>query len=148
MKKSLFFTAAFVAFGLFSCKDNATNKIAEENVAVTEQKNVEESTHPVMSFDVTEFDFGEIEQGTHVEHMFTFTNTGDAPLVITNAKSSCGCTVPEYTRDPIAPGEKGEMLVKFDGSGRGTVNKNVTVFTNTEKGTERLRIKANVKPKQ
>lgn len=148
MKKSLIILATVVAFSLFSCKDNAANKVESENVVAAEQRDVEVSTFPVMDFDEGQFDFGEIVQGTRVEHMFTFVNTGDAPLVITNARSSCGCTVPEYTREPVAPGEKGELLVKFDGSGRGTVNKNITLSTNTEKGTERLRIKATVNPKQ
>ncbi len=148
MKKSLFLTAAFVAFGLFSCKDNATSKVAEENVTAAEQRDATMSTYPVISFEEEQFDFGEIDQGTHVEHIFKFTNTGDAPLVITRATSSCGCTVPEFTREAVAPGEEGELLVKFDGSGRGTVSKNITVYTNTEKGNEMLRIKANVKPKQ
>ncbi|HLW14323.1 MAG TPA: DUF1573 domain-containing protein [Flavobacteriaceae bacterium] len=148
MKKSLILLATVVAFSLFSCKDNASNKIETESVVAAEQRDIEISTFPVMNFDEDQFDFGEIEQGTRVEHMFTFVNSGDAPLVITNARSSCGCTVPEYTREPVAPGEKGELLVKFDGSGRGTVNKNITLTTNTEKGMERLRIKATVNPKQ
>lgn len=148
MRKSIILLATAVAFTLFSCKDNAVNKVEEENVAVAEQRDAESSTYPVISFDETQFDFGDIDQGTHVEHLFTFTNSGDAPLVITNARSSCGCTVPEYPREPVAPGEKGELLVKFDGSGRGTVNKSITLTTNTEAGTERLRIKANVNPKQ
>lgn len=148
MKKSLILLATVVAFSLFSCKDNAANKIETENVVAAEQRDENMDAYPVMSFDEKEFDFGEIVQGTHVDHMFTFTNTGNAPLVITNARSSCGCTVPEYTREPVAPGEKGELLVKFDGSGRGTVNKTITLSTNTEGVNETLRIKANVSPKQ
>ena len=148
MKKSLVLLAAVVAFGMLSCKDNAASKVAEENVVAAEQRDLTMDSYPVMSFDEEQFDFGEIVQGTHVEHMFKFTNTGDAPLVITNASSSCGCTVPEYTREPVAPGESGELLVKFDGSGRGTVSKNITLTTNTEKGNERLRIRATVNPKQ
>lgn|SRR5690625_972218 len=148
MKKSLILLATIVAFGMFSCKENAASKVAEENVVAAEQRDVNMDSYPEMSFEEELFDFGEIVQGTHVEHLFTFTNTGDAPLVITNARSSCGCTVPEYTREPVAPGESGELLVKFDGSGRGTVSKNITLTTNTEKGNERLRIRATVNPKQ
>lgn len=148
MKKSLILLATVVAFSLFSCKDNASNKIETENVVAAEQRDENMNAFPVMSFDEKEFDFGEIVQGTHVDHLFTFTNSGNAPLVITNARSSCGCTVPEYTREPVAPGEKGELLVKFDGSGRGTVNKTITLSTNTEGVNETLRIKATVNPKQ
>jgi hypothetical protein len=77
-----------------------------------------------------------------------FTNTGDAPLIITNATSSCGCTVPDYPKDtPIQPGEKGQLVVKFNGSGMNQVIKTVTLNTNTGKGQEMLRIKAFVQPK-
>ena len=67
--------------------------------------------------------------------------------MIVNAKSSCGCTVPEYTKDPVAPGDSGELLVKFNGSGQNQVSKTVTLTTNTKAGTETLTIKAFVNPK-
>ena len=101
-----------------------------------------------MTFDKKEHDFGTIVQGTPQETIFKFTNTGDAPLVITDARSTCGCTVPEYPKNtPIAPGEGGELLVKFNGSGNGAVTKTVTVVANTDKGSEIIRIKAYVNPK-
>ena len=96
----------------------------------------------MIAFDETEFDFGTIDKGTSVEHKFTFTNTGKAPLVIVDAKSSCGCTVPEYSKNPVAPGDKGELLVKYNGSGTNQVTKTVTIKANTEAGTETVRIKA------
>ena len=90
-----------------------------------------------------EFDFGNIAKGASQEHVFKFTNTGEGPLVITNATSTCGCTVPTYPKnETIAPGESGEMLVKFNGSGQGQVTKTVTVTANTENGSEQIRIKA------
>ena len=101
-----------------------------------------------MSFDKREHDFGTIVGGTPQETTFSFTNTGNAPLIITDAKSSCGCTVPEYPKNtPIAPGESGELLVKFNGSGQNQVIKTITVTANTEKNSEILRIKAFVTPK-
>ena len=101
-----------------------------------------------MSFEKSEHDFGSITQGTPQETMFKFTNTGDAPLIITDAKSSCGCTVPEYPKNtPIAPGDSGSMVVKFNGSGQNQVTKTITVTANTAKGSELLRIKAFVNPK-
>merc|ERR1712146_518887 len=88
------------------------------------------------------------ENGTPQETIFKFTNTGDAPLIITDAKSSCGCTVPEYPKNtPIAPGDSGELLVKFNGTGQNQVTKTITVTANTAKGSELLRIKAFVTPK-
>ena len=75
-------------------------------------------------------------QGAPQETVFKFTNTGNAPLMITNATSSCGCTVPNPPKDPIAPGEDGELLVKFNGTGQNQVTKTITVMANTEKGSE------------
>lgn len=147
MRKSLILIAIAATFVFLSCKDSAVNKIDLENVVVAEQRDENMDVFPKISFVEKEFDFGEIIQGTHVSHLFKFTNTGNAPLVITGARSSCGCTIPEYTKEPIMPGEKGDLLVRFDGSGRGVVNKTITLLTNTEGVNETLRIKANVKIK-
>nr|WP_299343531.1 DUF1573 domain-containing protein [Allomuricauda sp.] len=137
-----------VALVSFSCKDKASSKIVAENVESATDRDESQKNLPVMTFDKSEHDFGTIAQGTAQETRFTFTNTGNAPLIITDAKSSCGCTVPEYPKNtPIAPGESGELLVKFNGSGQNQVTKTVTVTANTEKGSEILRIKAFVNPK-
>lgn len=144
----------FLLFGLIgtlafiSCKEkNATAKINTENVAVAEQRDAAAKQLPVMAFEKSEHDFGTINQGTPQETTFTFTNTGNAPLIITDATSSCGCTIPKFTKDPVAPGGTGELLVKFNGSGQNQVTKTITVKANTEKGSELLRIKAFVTPK-
>ncbi|QNJ96664.1 DUF1573 domain-containing protein [Constantimarinum furrinae] len=142
MKKSILILAVLSAFIFTSCKDNAADKVNEENVAAAADRDAKAGDYPVMTFAETEFDFGTIDQGTAVEHIFKFTNTGNAPLVIVDAKSSCGCTVPEYTKAPVAPGEEGELLVKFNGSGKNQVSKTVTITANTEAGKETLKIKA------
>lgn len=147
MKKGLLMVAAVAAMFFTSCKEDASTKVNEENVESAAERDAQAGDFPEMSFDETEHDFGTINQGENVEHVFTFTNTGDAPLVISDAKSSCGCTVPSFTREPIAPGETGEMLVKFNGSGKNQVMKTVTVNANTESGKETIRIKAFVTPK-
>jgi hypothetical protein len=102
--------------------------------------------YPVISFNETEFDFGKIKQGDVVEHIFTFTNTGKADLIIAEAKASCGCTVPDYPKDtPIIPGGSGKIKVTFDSNRkRGDITKTVTVICNTESGTEILTIKTNI----
>jgi hypothetical protein len=131
-----------------SCKDKAITKINSDNVEVASNRDEAQKKVPVMSFDKSEHDFGTITQGTPQETIFKFTNTGDAPLIITDAKSSCGCTVPEYPKNtPIAPGDTGSMVVKFNGSGQNQVTKTITVTANTAKGSELLRIKAFVNPK-
>jgi hypothetical protein len=147
MKKGMLLLAVIAAMTFTSCKEDASNKVKAENVEEAAERDSQAVVYPEISFDATEHDFGTIEQGTNVEHTFTFTNTGNAPLVITNASSSCGCTVPTWTKEPIAPGETGEMLVKFNGSGQNQVTKTVTITANTESGKEQLRIKAFVNPK-
>ena len=146
MKKTLFL-AVLVAFGMTSCKDNAADKVSADNVAAAAERDTQADKYPVMSFSETTYDFGTINQGEAQEHVFQFTNTGEADLVIVDAKSSCGCTVPQYPKTPIAPGETGEMLVKFNGSGKNKVSKTVTITANTQKGKEMISIKAFVTPK-
>lgn len=143
MKKGILLIAALGAMVFTSCKDNASSKVKAENVETAAERDAQAVYYPEMSFEEVEHDFGTIAKGTNVEHTFKFTNTGKAPLVITNATSTCGCTVPTYPRnESIAPGETREMTVKFDGSGQGQVAKTVTITANTESGTEKLRIKA------
>lgn len=142
MKKGILMIAAMGAMLFTSCKDDASSKVKAENVETAADRDSKDVVYPVLAFEEEEFDFGTIQQNAAQEHVFTFTNTGQAPLVITNATSTCGCTVPTFTKEPIAPGETGEMLVKFNGSGQGQVTKTVTVTANTEAGTEQVRIKA------
>lgn len=147
MKKVILVLSAISLMAFGSCKDNASNKIKSDNVAQAAQRDEAGKQIPVMEFEKEEHDFGTIEQGTPQEAAFKFTNTGNAPLIITNATSSCGCTVPNPPKGPIAPGETAELVVKFNGSGQNQVTKTVTVIANTEKGSELLRIKAFVNPK-
>ncbi|MCM5663923.1 DUF1573 domain-containing protein [Galbibacter mesophilus] len=143
MKKVFLLATMAVALSFTACKDNkAADKVDSENVAKAEERDQAAKKLPVMKFEETEHDFGNIPQGQTVEKVFKFTNTGDAPLVITDAKSSCGCTIPEKPEEPVAPGETGEILVKYNGSGKNQVTKTITITANTEKGTEQLKIKA------
>lgn len=146
MKKGILMLAAVGAMVFTSCKENAADKVQAENVEAAADRDAVASEFPVMTFEESTHDFGTITEGEVVEHTFTFTNTGDAPLVITAAKGSCGCTVPTWPKgESIAPGETGEMVVKYNSKGRkGIQNKSVRITANTEKGTETLQIKANV----
>ena len=148
--KNIFLVLMLVAVGaLFSCKDKASSKVNASNVEIAADRDEQAKSLPVMTFEKREHDFGTIQNGAPQETIFRFTNTGNAPLIITDAKSSCGCTVPQYPKNtPIAPGETGEMLVKFNGSGQNQVVKTVTVTANTAQNTETLRIKAFVLPKE
>ncbi len=148
MKKSILILAMLSAFVFTSCKENAADKVNDDNVADATERDANAGKFPVMQFAENVFDFGTIDQGTNVEHVFKFTNTGNAPLVIADAKSSCGCTVPSYTKKAIAVGEEGELLVKFNGSGKNQVSKTVNITVNTAAGKETLTIKAFVNPKE
>lgn len=148
MKRTILTLSVVCVLAFASCKENASSKIKTDNVAVAAERDEAAKLVPVMSFERSEHDFGTIEQGTPQETVFTFTNTGTGPLIITDATSSCGCTVPQYPKNtPVAPGDTGEMVVKFNGSGQNQVTKTITVKANTEKGQEILRIKAFVNPK-
>ena len=98
-----------------------------------------------MEFEQEEFNFGTIVEGEKVKNVFVFTNTSEVPLTIAYAKGSCGCTVPEWPREPILPGEASHLLVVFDSKGkRGAQAKRVTITANTEAVTTYLTLKGNV----
>jgi hypothetical protein len=103
---------------------------------------------PVAVFNATTHDFGVIKEGDVVEYSFSVKNTGEAPLLIENARPSCGCTVPDWTKTPIPPGGTGFVKAKFDSNGKpGMQNKNITVSANTWPAQTVLRFTANVTPK-
>ena len=102
-----------------------------------------------MSFNEDTYDFGEVLDGEKVKHVYAFKNTGDEPLIISNAKGSCGCTVPQWPREPIAPGKSGEIEVVFDSKNKGKVggspqSKRVTITANTDPVNTFLTIKGTV----
>lgn len=98
-----------------------------------------------MTFDNDEFEFGMIEQGEKVQHIFRFTNTGSRPLVISNATGSCGCTVPNWPKAPIGPGETGAIVAEFNSKGKmGMQNKTITITANTNPPQTLLHIKGEI----
>jgi len=100
-----------------------------------------------IKFESLEINYGSIEKGADGVRVFKFTNTGTAPLIISNAQGSCGCTVPTYPKEPIMPGEKGEIRVKYDTQRVGAFTKYVTLTTNATSGTStQLKISGDVKP--
>lgn len=97
-----------------------------------------------VEFDKLEHDFGTIQYNGDGNCVFTFTNTGEYPLLLSNVKSSCGCTVPQWPREPIAPGATGEIKVKYDTKRIGAFHKTITVYSNTSTPVLRLKIKGTV----
>jgi len=98
----------------------------------------------VIKFETEVIDYGTIEQHSDGARLFTFTNEGDAPLLITNVKTSCGCTVPSYSKAPILPGKTGELNIKYDTKRIGAFTKTITVISNAEGGNKILKIKGNI----
>ena len=95
-----------------------------------------------IEFAEEEFDFGSIKEGEVVKHTYAFTNTGKAPLLISNARSTCGCTVPEWPQEPIAPGESGKIEVQFNSKGKKQQqNKYVTITANTNPAQTKVLLK-------
>lgn len=149
MKKVFIFGA--LALALVSCKEDVAAKIKKENLKIAQERNYKMGEGAAaLTFTKKEHDFGTINEGDVVETTFAFKNTGKSELIITNASSTCGCTVPEYPKQPIMPNETAEILVKFNSSGKPGVNsKTVTLTTNTASGKETVVVKAEVtaKPK-
>jgi hypothetical protein len=116
----------------------------------TQTVNEEKPTGPLPTaqFSKVEHDFGTINEGQSVEYTYEVKNTGQAPLLIQDAKPSCGCTVPDWSKDPIPPGKSGFVKAKFDSSGKpGIQNKTITVTANTWPKQTVLRFKAMVTAK-
>ncbi len=102
---------------------------------------------PVISVNKEVHDYGEIEKGGDPYCEFEVKNEGTEPLIISNAKGSCGCTVPEWSREPIMPGKTSVIKVRYDTKRVGPINKSVTLTTNaSNEASTILRIKGNVKP--
>ena len=99
----------------------------------------------ILKFDTVLQSFGTITQGEEAEMMFSFTNAGDAPLIISSARGSCGCTVPEWPKDPVSPGQSGNIKVVFSSEGKkGTQHKKVYIVANTDPSTNVVAIKGEV----
>ena len=148
--KQLLALTILVIFSLISCKENVANKINKENLEVAKQRDYKlNEGAAAISFSKTEHDFGVINEGDIVETTFSFKNTGKSELIITNAVGSCGCTVPEWPKEPIAAGESGQIKVKFNSQGKpNKQSKTITLTTNTSNGKETVLVKAEVTPKQ
>lgn len=134
MKNSLFLLVFLFVLVAGNFKASAQNKHTKTETPIT-----------TIQFNETEHDFGAIKQGKNVSYSFAFQNTGTEPLIIKSAKGSCGCTIPKYSKKPIAPGEWSEMVVKFKSANKDSEQiKTVTVNANTDPNPTRLTIKAYV----
>ncbi|WP_347174536.1 DUF1573 domain-containing protein [Polaribacter uvawellassae] len=152
MRKIIVFSLAVSLGFLTACsKGNAAAKVDQSKLAEAMKRDIDISKGaPIVSLDKKEYDFGTVTDGDIIETTFVITNTGKSPLIITDAKTTCGCTVPTWPKDkPIAPGESTEIEVVFNtaGKGGGRQVKDVTLFTNTAVGREILKLKGIVNRK-
>ena len=130
MKKLLF--AVAIAFMAFS-------------VQAQDEK---EADGPVITFEESSKDFGDIKQGDKVAHTFKLENTGNAPLIISNVAATCGCTVPNWPKEPIAPGKTAQIKVSFNSAGKmGKQNSVVRIYSNATEPIEKVSMISNVLPK-
>jgi hypothetical protein len=143
-----YFSILFLSAALFfSCAgDKKDDKIDASLVNVSQNGDGTTTGNlPVITFTETEFDFGKMTQGERVLHDFTFTNTGKGQLIISNVTTTCGCTIAEKPKDPIAPGKTGKIKVEFNSDGKsGEVMRQITVVSNCEPNAATLKIKATV----
>ena len=105
--------------------------------------NAQEKTAKI-NFKSDTIDYGTIEKGSDGVRVFEFTNTGNAPLIVSKVTSSCGCTVPKWSKDPILPGKTGEIQVKYDTNRVNPIRKTITVISNADTPTVALKIKGEV----
>ena len=137
-----------VSLALVSCNSSSDEKTITAdlvNSPLTANSNAEKVLTPNIEMLETSYDFGEMLQGESVTHDFILKNTGDADLIISAAKGSCGCTVPQWPKTPIIQGEEATIKVTFNSAGKkGKQNKTVTLVTNAIPNTKVITINGNV----
>jgi len=162
--------ASMLSVGLFtvqSCKkENTTSDLTAASSSHAEDPSIaqgaaaaphsstqeefikEAQSKPLTSLALSEnhFNFGDVKKGESVEHVYEVTNTGENPLIISNVRPGCGCTAPEFTKDPILPGQKGKITLRFDSSSfDGAQHKQAEVYANVEQTPIVITFTANVK---
>ncbi|AKK72143.1 hypothetical protein OK18_05370 [Chryseobacterium gallinarum] len=169
MKKTLSIIAlSIIGFGLVSCKKEnketqSSEAVASDSTAAATSVTTDSTAAPVagttpetpasnqpsttVALSESNFDFGKIKKGDKVEHIYEVTNTGKNPLIISEVKPGCGCTAPDFTKEPIMPGKKGKITLHFDSSSfDGNVQKYADVYANVEKSPIKLTFTANIQP--
>jgi len=134
MRKILFALTIMLAVTVASAQNSSKKAEMDEKM-----------NGPVITFKTTLHDYGEIYKGSDGSYNFVFTNTGKEPLILSKPRSSCGCTVPSWPKEPILPGEENKIKVTYNTTKIGAFNKSVTIYSNAKnKKTIVLRIKGKV----
>jgi len=146
MKKTilLFATIVFAAFTVYGQVSTSNQKAEVKGEKAPASEEVKNPNGPEIAFDKTVHDYGTLPYNGDGKCKFEFTNTGKEPLILTNVRSSCGCTVPKWPREPILPGHSDVIYVEYKTNRIGKINKTVTVQSNSITSTVVLRIKGQV----
>ena len=157
---AIFFLVLISAFGCQPEKEPKSDKRIEEINGVPNAaemirnpisaKGIQDTTNlPKIEFSEMAYDFGTVDEDDKVSHTFKFKNTGTVPLLISNARSTCGCTVPKWPKEPVSPGEEGKISVVFDTAGKKEKqHKPITITANTYPSKTVLSIDGFVTPKK
>ncbi len=153
MKNTIIVLGLFLGFVTISCNNQQTNK-EDNNLISTDvitnpisdnDTTLSESDLPKFQFEETSFDFGVLVEGEKVAHSFKYKNVGKTDLIISSVSTTCGCTVPNYSKEPLKPGDEAELEVVFSSSGkRGIQHKTITILANTQPNRTYLEIIAEV----
>lgn len=144
MKKFTFLFLLVLSVSFLYAQDNEGETSKEQIV-----KEADIRPGPRITFKEDKYEFGDIHQGDQVEHTFEFENTGTSPLILTNVHSTCGCTIPKWPREPIPPGQKSKITVKFNSAGKmGKVNKVVKIVSNAVDPLNQVTISTVILPKK
>lgn len=142
MKKLVILAVSFTVFIACENKQRTDNQTIED---VQKALQPTKDRFPVMAIDTPSVDLGTLVQGDTIMHVYNFKNTGNMPLVLSNVNASCGCTTPSYSKDPVGPGERGFITVKFNSKGKeGKLNKTVTAYANTKPAENTVSFKIEV----
>jgi hypothetical protein len=147
MKNVFYLLTIIISFSLLSCGNGKNDKLDTDVVKSPKSGDYpnRDFKAPRIVFDKTEHNFGSVIEGELVKYTFRFTNEGHKDLILSKVSSTCGCTVPDYSNKPIKPGERGQIDVVFNSSGRkGVQKKTITVLSNATPNKTQLKIKANV----
>ncbi len=143
--KTIYILAASILIFTNSCKEHSTEVTTNDVMNTKSADGSSNTALPDMKFEEETHDFGRITQGEKVAYAFRFKNTGGSNLIVSSAHGSCGCTIPEFPKKPILPGEEAVIDVVFASEGKsGIVEKSVTIVTNCEPSTKIIYIKANI----
>lgn len=151
MKWNTILTSIIASAFLASCGNSSQQTGIADHTVMTEQAGREEESDAALGkieYIEAEYDFGTITEGEVVDHVFKFKNTGDAPVILSQVSASCGCTTPDYTKEPVLPGKEGEIKVSFNSLGQvGVQQKIVSIMSNAENRITTVQIKGTVEKK-